>query len=70
MAKFLVRTEQDNFTIEAVSYVIDSQGLKLTADGGLIVASFPTYQSMVNVTALVTETTAEPAAEEAEAPAE
>jgi hypothetical protein len=53
MAKFLVRTEQDNFTIEAVSYVIDSQGLKLMAEGGAIVASFPTYQSMVNVNALV-----------------
>lgn len=61
MAKFLVRTEQDNFTIEAASYVIDSQGLRLMADGGAVVGSFPTYLSMVNVSAIATESTDTPA---------
>lgn len=67
MTQFRVRTEQDLYTIEAVSYTIDAQGLKLTGEGGAILASFPAYESMVNVSAIASEAKVDESTDEASA---
>lgn len=55
MSKYRVRTADDLLTVEALSYVQDSAGLKLYNAAGEFLAQFNSFLSVVRVDALVTD---------------
>ncbi|MBD1601975.1 hypothetical protein [Pseudomonas typographi] len=75
MSQYRVRTTDDLLTVEASSYVQDSNGLKLYNAAGEFLAQFNSFLSVVRVDAIVdtdstaTETTTDTATETTETPA-